>query len=241
MLQKEVMPIPDKDLWLKIAKEFTERFQFPNCVSAVVGKHIRSKKPNRSGSLLFNYKGYFSLVLLAVVYAGGKFVIVDVGSRGSNNYAGVFSRSEFGKRLIADRLGLPQDTDSDTGLLFAFVGDDAFPLRGNLMKPFPNRQLTQRKSFSIIVCHVRGIQLNALLGGFPKCGIHSCAKWMNRQSRQQMQSRPSRCSTIFLSFKKSKDRRYGTLRMRWLSHRQANQRSTDCKLQGAELPNLEWK
>ena len=139
------MPIPDKDLWLKIAKEFTERFQFPNCVGAVVGKHIRSKKLNRSGSLFFNYKGYFSLVLLAVVYAGGKFVIVDVGSRGSNNYAGVFSRSEFGKRLIADRLGLPQDTDSDTGLLFAFVGDDAFPLRGNLMKPFPNRQLTHKE------------------------------------------------------------------------------------------------
>ena len=64
---------------------------------------------------------------------GQKFAIVDVGSCGSNSDAGVFSRFQFGKRLITDRLDLRQDVDSYTGL--PFVGDDAFPLRGNLMKP----------------------------------------------------------------------------------------------------------
>ena len=74
---------------------------------------------------------------------GQKFAIVDVGSCGSNSDAGVFSRFQFGKRLVTDRLDLRQDVDSYTGL--TFVGDDAFPLRGNLMKPFPNRQLTHEK------------------------------------------------------------------------------------------------
>ena len=53
--------------WLSISKGFQERWNFPNCVGSIDGKHFRIKCPNRSGSTFFNYKSYFSSLVLAVV------------------------------------------------------------------------------------------------------------------------------------------------------------------------------
>ena len=35
------MSLPDsKEKWLSVAKEFEEKWQFPNCVGAIDGKHV---------------------------------------------------------------------------------------------------------------------------------------------------------------------------------------------------------
>jgi len=62
-----------------VAKEYKEKLQFPNLLSAVNGKHIRIKAPVNSGSLYFNYKKYFSIVLLAACDAKYRFTWVDIG------------------------------------------------------------------------------------------------------------------------------------------------------------------
>ncbi|KAK3758847.1 hypothetical protein RRG08_022191 [Elysia crispata] len=108
ILQPQVMPKPNEEHWLKIASEFFTRFQFPLCLGAIDGKHIRIKKPNKSGSKYYNYKHFFSIILLAVTDASGKFVVVDVGSCGGNSDGGVFSRSSLGKKLMSDKLSIPQ-------------------------------------------------------------------------------------------------------------------------------------
>ena len=56
-----------KDL-LEIASQF-EIWNFPHCIGAMDGKHVVLQCPKNSGSLFFNYKGTFSIVLLAVVDA----------------------------------------------------------------------------------------------------------------------------------------------------------------------------
>lgn len=148
VLQPRVMPVPDQERWINIANDFYTRYNFPLCLGAMDGKHIRIKKPNKSGSLYINYKGFFSIILFAVSDSDGKFVVIDVGSCGSNNDAGVFQKSVFGRQLACGKLGIPTEgtiPQTEIKLPFMFVADDAFPLRDNIMKPFSHRQLTHDK------------------------------------------------------------------------------------------------
>src|SRR5436190_20741869 len=56
---------PSQEEWKTIEKGFYDRWDFPNCVGALDGKHIRVQCPPNSGSKYYNYKGYYSVVMLA--------------------------------------------------------------------------------------------------------------------------------------------------------------------------------
>ncbi|KAJ8381289.1 hypothetical protein SKAU_G00020670 [Synaphobranchus kaupii] len=103
-------------------------------------------EPASSGSLFFNYKGTFSIVLLSVVDARYRFRVVDVGAYGRNSDGGTLALSPFGKNLQAGCLNLPEDSPLPNAehlgpIPHVFVGDEAFPLRKDLLRPFPGRQL----------------------------------------------------------------------------------------------------
>ena len=73
------MPVPSKDKWKSIADEFYERWSFTNCIGAIDGKHIMVQCLFNSGSLFYNCRSYFSIVLLSVTSADYRFVMVDIG------------------------------------------------------------------------------------------------------------------------------------------------------------------
>ncbi len=79
------MPVPETQDWVEIAKEFQERWNFPNCIGAIDGKHVVLQAPLNSGSLYFKYKGTHSIVLLALVDAHYLFRVIDVGAFGRNS------------------------------------------------------------------------------------------------------------------------------------------------------------
>lgn len=89
-LLSEYIAIPTREKWLTIANEFWTRWNFPNCIGALDGKHVAITAPANSGSLYFNYKETFSIVFLALVDANYKFIAVDIGSYGRNNDEGIF-------------------------------------------------------------------------------------------------------------------------------------------------------
>jgi len=130
------MPSPTKETWKNIANDFEQFWQFPHCVGTIDGKHVAIQAPPNRGSLFFNYRKRHSIVLLAVV--------VDVGAYGRQS-DGVLSHSTFGHLLKNDALSLPESQPiCGTGaasIPYVFVGDEAFPLRHNLMHPYPGRNL----------------------------------------------------------------------------------------------------
>ena len=92
--QQEHLICPtDPQEWRSIEEKFRNRWNAPHAVGALDGEHIAMKKPKKSGSEYFNYKGYFSL--LALVNAAYKFLWVNVGSSGSSSDAQIFNRSKL--------------------------------------------------------------------------------------------------------------------------------------------------
>lgn len=67
ILQPQKMPEQNSQQWIDISNKYYQKAQFTNCVGAVDGKHIRCVNPKNTGSIFFNYKKYFSTVLMAVV------------------------------------------------------------------------------------------------------------------------------------------------------------------------------
>lgn len=58
MLSHYVCP-PNETQWKHIIEGFLEKWNLPNCVGAIDGKHIAIQAPPNTGSLYFNYKKSF--------------------------------------------------------------------------------------------------------------------------------------------------------------------------------------
>ena len=74
-------------------------------LGALDEKHIALKKPKESGSDYYNYKGLFSLVLLALVDTEYRFLWINCGSRRSLLDARVFNRNDLREKTEDGSLG----------------------------------------------------------------------------------------------------------------------------------------
>ena len=141
VLKDEVMPLPTEEDWVRIEKGFRLKWHFPNCIGALDGKHVSIKSPPNSGSLFYNYKGFFSTVLMALVDANYRFIYVDIGEYGTNCDSNVFQFSSFGRKFLKNKLNIPDikrlpDYNQEGPLPHVIVADEAFPLLHSLMRPY---------------------------------------------------------------------------------------------------------
>lgn len=149
ILQPKVLQPPSMEEWMSIEKDFYERWNIPNCIGAIDGKHVNIQAPPNSGSEFFNYKKQHSIVLMAACDARYRFTLVNIGAAGGCHDSIVFSESSFGKAILKNQLNIPPPkVIQNTAELINhyFVADAAFPLHLNIVKPFPeqNLQLKQR-------------------------------------------------------------------------------------------------
>ena len=101
-----------------------------------------------TGSEYFNYKGFFSVILLEVVSSEYKFTLVDVSGKGASSDAHIYNECDLPDGLQNnDILGFPQ-LDPLQGntedVPYFLVGDDAFGLTSYMMKPYGNKDLTRK-------------------------------------------------------------------------------------------------
>lgn len=76
---------------------------------------------------------------MALVDAKYQFLYVSVGAQGRSSDAGVFAESDFKQALDKGLLNIPAAKPlpgSDIHAPFVFLGDDAYPLRTDLVKPY---------------------------------------------------------------------------------------------------------
>ncbi|KAK3920528.1 Protein ALP1-like [Frankliniella fusca] len=147
-LQPIVLKSPSKENWKKISERYQERWQFPNCLGAIDGRHMKIQCPPCTGTEYYNYKGFFSIVLMAICDADHKFSWIDIGQYGSISDGGVWSNPEFAVDLEDGEVDLPDPTPLPHTIRpfpYVFVGDAAFPLTSYMMRPYPKKRLTDEQ------------------------------------------------------------------------------------------------
>ena len=163
VLAEEMMSqIRNRHQWIAISKRFEEQWQFPHCCGALDGKHCIIQCPPKSGSLYYNYKKSFSLVLLALVDSMCKFIMIDIGAAGTKGNSNCFHNSAFGQQFMSDNipwLALDVIRGSTMKAPYVLIGYEAFSGLVNLLKPYPKctKQVSKktRAIFNYRLSHAR--------------------------------------------------------------------------------------
>ena len=160
-LKAVCIPEPTEDSWRNIAKGFEQYSNFPNCLGAIDGKHIRIIQPFDSGSLYYNYKSYFSMVLLAVCDSNYMFTFVDIGSYGKASDSSIYKESELFKKIETRSLNIPPPQEitvmgTSRPVNFSFIGDEAFGLSEHMLRPYSGKHLDfEKKIFNYRLSRAR--------------------------------------------------------------------------------------
>lgn len=148
-LKEECLPRFSRALWEESENGFLTKAHFPNCIGAIDGKHIRIIRPPHSGSLYYNYKHFFSIVLLAMCNANYEFTYINVGVQGKESDSAIFTQSRLYEQINNDLMDIPpakalpamhNDNPTNTAatapLPYVIVGDEAFGLSSRVMRPY---------------------------------------------------------------------------------------------------------
>ena len=115
---------------------------------------ISAKWRKIESSYLFSYVSFFT-----------RFLYVDVGCQGRISDGGVFNHTSLHHAIENNDAGLPTDAPypgQQQPMPYAMVADEAFPLRSYIMKPFAQRNLTERQRiYNYILSRARRTVENA--------------------------------------------------------------------------------
>lgn len=166
VLQPMYLPTPTEEVWRKSEVGFRERWNFPNCIGSIDGKHVRIKNPVKSGSSYFCYKNFFSIVLLAIVDPYYNFTVVDIGSYGRHSDSAIFENSSFYRDFVHNKTIIPPKPLPGTKIPVphVFIGDEGFKLQTYLMRPFPRHSVAddlEKRTYNKRHCRARRIVENA--------------------------------------------------------------------------------
>lgn len=154
---------PEGDDLNTVMDGLERKWRFPRCAGAVDGTHIPIIAPQENHVDYFNQKGWYSIVMQAVVDDNYCFGDAYIQWPGGVHDARILRNSKLFKKATSGTLFLNQTTDKGVSIPPLILGDPAYPLLSWLMKPFPHHsQLTRdQRRFDYRLSHARMTVENA--------------------------------------------------------------------------------
>nr|CAI5829784.1 unnamed protein product [Callosobruchus analis] len=134
------MPFPTTEMLEKSANDYENLWNFPNYVASIDGKHVRIKCPKKLARNSTIIKDFFCGPPSAVELIDYKFLNVDVGAYGRQSDSGVFSESNLFQHMETGSFPFPQPIQipgSTMTLPYVILGDQGYPLKKYLLRPYP--------------------------------------------------------------------------------------------------------
>ena len=144
------------------------------------GKHVAIRCPRQLVSRYYNYKGFYTVVMLALVDADYRFLWADVVNNGSCSDAQIFNEWQLRQNVMDGTIGFP-DTDllpgDDRDMPYLIVADNTFALRTWLMKPLSGRNLNDQHIFNYRLSKARQVLENmfGILANCFRCLLNTMA------------------------------------------------------------------
>ena len=181
VLIKEYIRFPVGQDLKDVVSGFENKWGFPQCAGAIDGSHIPISAPELNHTDYFNRKGWYSMLVQAVVDHEYLLRDICVGWPGSVHDARVFVNSLLYKRITEDNiLDSSGRTILGRNIPICIVGDSAYPIQPWLMKPFTDDStLThQQKHFNYRLSRARIVA---------ECAFgHLKARWRRLSKRNDM-------------------------------------------------------
>lgn len=116
---------------------FTEKWNMIQTVGAIDGRHIPVRPPTLNHTDYYNRKGWYSVILQAIVDHQYFFRDIYVGWPGSVHDARVLSKSHFYRKVMNKQLLHTHSQNINGKQVPPFLlGDSAYPLNTWLIKPY---------------------------------------------------------------------------------------------------------
>ena len=126
-------------------------WQFPFAFSAIDGSHLPIKCPDggmESKKQYFNFKGFYSIILLAIVDTKYRFIWASVGAPGNTHDSTYFQSTKLWSNISSGKT-IPHCYKSVKGTEIPplILGDSAFALKSWMMKPYGDAVLSEKNRY----------------------------------------------------------------------------------------------
>lgn len=147
---KEKFPKDEHD-YVDLMDLMNSEWQFPYAFSSVDGSHLPIKCPFGGANAMksyFNFKGFYSIVLMGLVDARYSFLWASVGMPGNTHDSTNLQSTRLWKKIV-DGSVLPEKVQkcNDVEVFPMILADGAFPFRPWLMKPYGKAILTKEEKY----------------------------------------------------------------------------------------------
>ena len=130
-------------------RDFEQLWQICYAFAAIDGCHIPIKCPpggRESNKEYHNFKEFFSIVLMAMVDAKGRFIWANCGIPGNTHDSLIFQSTNMYARIVNGKV-IPDFDFVEDGVKMnpLILGDSAFEFRPWIMKPYTNSTLNKEQ------------------------------------------------------------------------------------------------